>query len=141
MNTLPKEFVDIRAFLKEIPNINRGGCAIAALAMYRVGVKLGMNIQIVYFYDYDDDQAYKQNGVVAELETGKVTYCTHAGVVIDNHYMDTGGGLLNHRYPYYHILSEPLVIRTLKEAGWNPDFYRPKWLPIIEEVIGEKLLN
>ena len=139
MNTLPSEFVDIRNFLAKIPRINMGGCAIAALAMYRVGVRIGLNIKIVYFYSYIDDRAYMQNSALIKSGSGNPTYCTHAGVLIDNHYIDSSK-LLNDCYPYHHILPESLVIRTLKEDVWNSHFNRRKWLPIIEEKIKETLL-
>lgn len=140
MNTLPKEFLEVRNFLREIPHINRGGCAIAALAMYHVGLKLGMNIKVVYFYDFDDQHAYQQNDIAIEKDTGQVTYCNHAGVVVDNHYMDTLTNVVNDIYPYYHVVPESMVLRTLREGAWNPAFDRYKWLPVIESRVGQKLL-
>lgn len=128
-----------REFLSKIPNINRGGCAIAALAMFRYGKRLGLNVHIMYLYQHRDDYVNNLLALQGECEPSN---CMHATVVVDNEAWDSIKYVLTYIYDYKHFVPEEFVVRSLNiETHWSPEFDRKKYLPEIEAVLGEKLLN
>lgn len=131
-------FWAFRHFLSNIPSINRGGCAIAALAMYKLGKSLGMNVQIMYLYN--DSFRYSQNQMAKEGKDNP-TGCHHAIIILDNMYfLDSTKDVNIYKYDYRHVVSEELVRSSLVQDAWNPDFDRIRYLREIEDVLGEKLL-
>ena|SRR5687768_8608766 len=134
----PEEFRLVRYKLAGIPNINWGGCAVAALAMYRVGVRLGMNVQLMYLYDYDWDELYERNDN-ALVFNGTFGGCSHAVCVVDNTALDSLCETFIWLFPYRHFLPEKAVVASINDGKWNPRFKRDVYIPWIEEAIGEKL--
>ncbi len=131
-------FWAFRHFLGNIPSINRGGCAIAALAMYKLGKSLGMNVQIMYLYN--DSFRYSQNQLAKDGKDNP-TGCHHAIIVLDSmHFLDSTKDVNIYRYDYHHIVPEELVTSSLTRDAWNPEFDRVKYLKEIEDVLGQKLL-
>lgn len=127
-----------RAFLAQIPNINRGGCAIAALAMYRYAKRLGLNAQIMYLYQIKED--YNTNCLAVDGICDP-SNCMHAVCVMDNNSWDATKYVPVHVYGYRHFVPEELVKKSIITGTWNPEFDTKKYLPEIEAVLGEKLIN
>ena len=133
-----QEFWVFRQFLDRIPNINRGGCAYAALAMYKLGKRLGMNVHIMFLYcdrvDYTTN-SLAFNGVDDPCE------CMHACVTIDNEAYDSHKWVPVRIYSYQHFVPEELAIKAIRHGKWNTEFDKARYVPEIESVLGEKLLN
>lgn len=132
------KFRALRALLSKIPNINHGGCAIAALAMYQVGKEVGMNVQIMYLYDHESDSDF-QNNRYAIYGLAPISECCHAICVVDNTALDSRYEISTSIYPYKHFVPEEFVINSLKEDIWNKQFDRNLWLPRIEMFLGKRL--
>lgn len=108
----------IRAFLSNIPFINQGGCAYAALAMYRVGKSSGSNIKMLYAYD--DIEAFYINGAFMRGDTNEPATCTHAFVHVDDLFMDCKRSFeVLPSYERYHYVTEDLVVKSLSSSGWR----------------------
>lgn len=131
------EFKKFREFLGTIPNIDSGGCVIAALAMYKLAVRLGLEAYIEYLYTFDGQ--YTQNCSAIE-GNGKSTCCGHAICVVEGNPYDSTGYVVRRCWNYRHVVPERVVVEGLREVNiWNSTFDRNKWLPIIQSELGEIL--
>ncbi len=131
MNSL----AEVKNFLcYDIPYINRGGCGIAALAMYR-WLKdrnwLQEDTFIVYMYCYEDGY-FDHNQEIIDNGYGEMISCAHAVLHHDGSYHDSNGTHskydLNYKnYNIFHeIRDEQVVLDSINniEAGWNSNFER-----------------
>ncbi len=131
------EFKKFREYLSRIPNIDRGGCAIAALAMYRYAKRLGLEAHIEYLYTIE--QNYNQNCAAIE-GAGIGTCCGHAICVVDGNPYDSTGYVVAKEWNYRHVVPEHIVIQGLRIVNiWNDSFDRTKWLPQIQSELDEIL--
>ena len=100
----------------EMPEyINDGGCGFAALYMYRVLKRKGIQVAIVAFNyckrDIDD-------------------IAFHYGIKVHGYYYDTCGEIVDNEvlgveYKYVDEVPEEVLRMLLKQRwGWNPDFDR-----------------
>jgi hypothetical protein len=130
-------FTQARELLDGIPNINFGGCGIAALALVRWRKANGFkDAEIVY---YEDDQYDFQRNERA-LESG--TYDdmiapVHVLLKIGSRWYDTEGEYSppeDDDYLFHTIPIEALVT-TINVAEWNDDFMRGIYTPIISELL------
>ncbi len=133
-----QEFWVFRQLLDSIPNINRGGCAYAALAMYKLGKRLGMNVHIMYLYYCKED--YHINSLALD-RVDEPCECLHAVVTVDNDAYDSHKWVPVSIYTYRHFVPEELVIRSLRVGRWNDEFDKGRYVPEIESVLGEQLLT
>lgn len=134
--------------LDSIPNINRGGCGIAALAIFYILRKKNLleNAKIVFLtrcsYRHGDNKERLNNGQ-ALGSTG------HVIVKNGRQYMDSEGKY-EHRLQGYYALSIPMdeqgekaILRSLHSnndhSNWNVLFNRKKYIPIIERELGISL--
>ena len=122
--------------LDTIPNLNRGGCAIAALAAHEYASTIGLQTEIVYLLDRDKDYS--------SLLNNKPATCMHAVIKINNSYYDSFGRIYKNKLFRYFSrtvkslsLNKELVIESIKvKDGWNPAFNRKDNLPQIDRIIG-----
>ncbi len=132
MNTL----AEVKEFLEnDIPYINRGGCAISALAMYRW--LQGMNLlssdtHFVYMYqhrygDFQKNEERFNNG------TGRMSSCAHAVLFHEGSYHDSNGlhsksDFENRGFYHFHEMrKEKLVLESINNTDsncWNTTFER-----------------
>jgi len=132
------QMLNLITYLRTIPNLNRGGCAYAALAMYKYGLRLGLNVHMMYTYGGKED--YETNCLAFNDQEGGCE-CMHAVCVIDNEAYDSIGYVCMALWPYKHFVPEYLVRKTLQNGRWNPEFDRNTYVPLIEAYIGESLIN
>ena len=122
--------------LNTIPYLNRGGCAIAALAVHEYASKLGVQTEVVFLLSRAKDYS--------DLSNNKPATCMHAVIKINNCYYDSDGRVYKKRLPGYfsnHIkcipISKILLIESIRlKEGWNHTFDRKKNLPKIDKIIG-----
>ena len=128
-----KTFKEVRQYLNSIPDINCGGCAIAALAMQR-WLKKNRNKEsiIVYYHSFYSSESYHVN---QKYNLGIVKYpssCTHATVRVSSKNYDSEGLHKTSRYFRKIILDEKGIIKSINRYSiWNDDFDR-KYIKEIE---------
>ncbi len=121
--------------LDSIPNINRGGCGISALAVYRWCIKNGIEISDRPFVVLCDDEwdAIHCNDYLENNDLDNAWF-SHLAIEIDGELYDSEGAIdgdLWLRCPYQ--LSEDELLYAMNEvSGWNSDFRRERNVPIIE---------
>lgn len=134
-------------FLSEINYINRGGCGVAALALFHAAKKEGKDPKIYFIYSSWDQDNIKTNEAFLKGKRKKATSCHHVVVKIGNRWYDAKGTPDMSLYfdsSWYIIKETPL--KLLKSAVdnpgvWNPDFERKKFIPIIERFVGVELVK
>ncbi len=139
-DTMKKEitFNYLSRYFQTIPNINRGGCGVAALVLYRQAVKEGLNPEIVYCY-LGRDRAWEKNSKFIEGKTKKAASCDHIVLKINDEYYDCDG--VNRLatagwYSFTQTVSEKHLMNSLIYGGWNDDFDRRN-LKKIEDRFGK----
>jgi len=131
--TAIEEFHEIREKLNNIPNLNRGGCAIAALAMYRWALKNIplKDIKIVYLFS---ENPYIEEGMPS---------CSHAMVKIGKRIYDSDSKeklkVLKNKYEAVLMPDEEQVVESINDEYWNPMFEREIHLKKIEKITNVKL--
>lgn len=131
---VPQPIKDLCHFLARIPHINHGGCAIAALAIYKLAKGLGLDYKLVYLYSYGQD--YEDNSEA--LKRGDTPLaCSHACVSTGDMLMDCCG--LPPYFRYQQAVTEEFVINSILFAGWSDSFNKEEYLPQIEEYLGFSL--
>ena len=117
--------------LDDIPNLNSGGCAIAAINLHRYILSLGYYPQLVYLCDNRDVVEYNYGGEIS---------CYHALVKVGREYFDSTGW-----YTYMSLpkkwqglnvieLTPDYIEQHLRTGSWNRRFNRDKHLPTIEKI-------
>lgn len=140
---------DVLDYLNTIPYINRGGCAIAALAVYlwaKQNNKLPEDFEIWYLHYWTDDYNDNQNYLAGNNSWS--SSCTHAVIYYDGKIVDSNTEDVNTAAYGRHILSIPksmvetFILDTLDNIYmWNPDFNREKYVPQIEEKLNITLTS
>jgi hypothetical protein len=132
--------LDVFTYIKEkVPDINAGGCGIAALSVLRTIGYDPSRMSIVYLYDEDEEGEASCNMRLLNrnnLKGGCVP--SHVCLLVDGDFLDADGDepLLK-----YHLTHSGGTIRELIELintgnHWNSDFDRSRALPIIEKFLG-----
>lgn len=140
-------FEDVRNYLASIPNINKGGCGVAALAMYRWLKKnnqLCSNFKFVILYScWHDADIIENNKHVLQTGHGSAVACSHICItngmyeVIDS---DSEIDASNYKDVQY-ISEEWFLINMLDNVGsWNTLFDR-KWVKSIEKKLNIDIIK
>ncbi len=120
-----KSFLRLRRYLASIPDIDKGGCGIAALVMHRWLKKHGKASEIVYFYDDTTGTSFTINDaiVTGREEDYDPVGCAHALIKYKGKFYDPNG--VQHDSRSSHILSEDFVVRSIwNEDAWSTIFNR-----------------
>ena len=122
------KFKEVLQFLNNIPYINHGGCAIAALSIHRWLNKYGIKSSIIYCYRDSDDLHYSL--FIDYLNTnpyglGRPAGCAHAFIKIGKQLFDSRGRVKKHTYSRFIEISEKSAVTSLQyENDWNGSFNR-----------------
>lgn len=126
--------------LSSIPDINAGGCGIAAYAIAEFFRSKGCEANIVYLYSSYDFERYFSNGRFMDGQTERATSCTHAVVKV---YKECGyelydsDGLFNNecKYEYSQEMTDDAVVASINNIDqWNSMFDRDHIQSIEEEL-------
>jgi len=149
MNLVQNLFLNyVRIKLRHIPNINRGGCGIAVLAVYmflKKWNKLPESFQVVTLYSdiYGEEHNYETNSNFINNNSSKAAPCSHFAFMIDNHIMDCNETLLEFKIEKMLVVPQDKTETFLRTAintyGWNTSFNRTKYIPIINKMLKIKL--
>ena len=131
--TLKEEILAKLEKLDNVPNVNYGGCAIAAYALVEWLKSKGIHAHVVYLFEGYDEEA-RDN-----LEYGiKPDSCGHAVVALDNVYYDSRGvyTMGDGRYELALTLEQDTVMHSIKyAASWNLAFNRETGVPAINRIL------
>jgi hypothetical protein len=134
---------DVQEALDIIPNINHGGCGIAALALARWIKKNKPYFKVHFILAYDNRKEFKNNtDVICNIEKTRAVAVAHAGVVIELNrggapcIVDSKGAFPITRYECTHTFAdEAIMVKAINEGNnWNPEFNRAN-VYIIEQVL------
>ena len=117
-----KSLKDVCTFLRSIPCINQGGCAISALAMHRWLKFRGEKSEIYFTYASKTDPYFKTNQSFLEGKRPTGTSCLHALLEYNGDFYDCNGTRPNRHN--YHIMSENIVVDLINIPKWNESFDR-----------------
>lgn len=130
-----KNISQVQKFLRSIPDIDFGGCGIAALVIYDYLVVNKVDAEIVYAYhSYDPD--YETNLSAIQNGGDRLQACAHAMVKVNGLFHDCRGERRVDTYARHHAISREMVVKSLDSSGWNDTFKRYRYLPVIEKAIG-----
>lgn len=126
--------------MNNISNINSGGCAIAALAMYRWLKKKGQikkKTDFHFCYHHKDENTLKKNKNNLKRNNNLLS-CTHAFIYFKGEYMDSES-IINVEAGYNYddytfinkkniikIYDENLILDSINSGGWNSSFERQR---------------
>lgn len=137
-------FEDVQAAINQVPNINRGGCGIAALAMARWIKKNNPNFMTYLFVmGHNDVGSFKLNAqVVAKATELEPTSAAHIGLIVYDHMTDTQkivdcNSIYNMlEYDYVNTFhDEAVLLKAINRVDhWNTAFSR-KHVATIAEVL------
>lgn len=136
----------IRKIISEIDSINRGGCGIAAYAVYLYLKEkdiLPKSFRIVTLHCTDMDNAAHNNRFIIGQEKNGVS-ANHIGFMIDNIIMDCKKIIDLTEYRSVVVIPRNKIVEYLISAlttslDWNPSFNRNRQIPIIEKKLKIKL--
>lgn len=116
-------------YLKTIPDINNGGCGIAALALYRVIKDSGVKTEFVTLTDLD----YIKNNNSKRISNNEYpTSNSHIVLVVNDIPYDSNGRYYMGEYDYHiPFNSEELLLEAINEDSWNRAFDRDRYTPLI----------
>jgi hypothetical protein len=136
---------NIASALRDIdfPNINCGGCGIAALAAVRLAKKHNEDVGIIFLYNSYDKRRYDTNqAALVEKNLDKWGMVpTHIAIVFDGIPVDTEGTVDMDKYQYTQTDITELDLLTIINFSddWNDRFQRDKAIPRIEKILDIKL--
>ena len=129
--------------LRDIPNINEGGCGIAALVIYRQLKEVGFNPTILFMYGEGEDSEFLKN-LNLEANGDNLYAPEHVAIALGDRVFDAFGKLPTDAYSGWHSVSDLELVNCINspEVGmWNSDFKRvvlkdyPDILGLIPDVI------
>lgn len=135
-----KDVASLQNYLDSIPDINAGGCGIAAYFIYKQLKQDGKNPEIVFMYQ-PGNPSYEQN-LAALKGQDHPTSAAHVMVKADGKYYDAEGVNDDGWYGLRlrHTASEKFLLQAIADrGGWNSMFERDEWLPEIEKKVGINL--
>jgi hypothetical protein len=135
---MSKNLESILEILNAVPDINRGGCGISALTIYRWCKKNGVSVSDHPFVVLCEDE-WEVSHNNAACENGKVNEITIPHVVIeiggelhDSEGID-GGLILSNPYRQDYQLNEAELLSIINMDAWNSMFNRERWKDYIAE--------
>jgi hypothetical protein len=130
------KFEEVKTFLSGIGNINRGGCGISALSMYRWLKKndKAKVYKFVYAYRSDDKDEYLNNKNILKGGNGTPKSCCHCFLKKGNKCFDCVESINIENYKWIQIIEEEEFIKNSinNVSCWNSLFNREN-IKIIEE--------
>jgi hypothetical protein len=137
---------DVLEFLGTIPNINLGGCGIAAISVLRWAEKYSpesrKEITPVFCYHEDEPKTCESNMVnsIAGNANG-VSTPSHIGIMYKGSILESGGEEVDtENYPLFHEVSVEILEACLSNYWtWNCFFSRFQSIPLIESALGISL--
>jgi hypothetical protein len=137
-------FNEVREYLADIPGISKGGCGVAALAMYlwlkkHNAISDGFAFVLLYSW-FDDDEEYENNAYVLLSKKGNATAPCHIAIRYNEHIIDVDSAIdISHWGKMQVVTDEWFIWNMINNVGsWNPTFDRD-YIKQIESKLGIEL--
>lgn len=133
----PLDFNGVLSYLDSIPNINNGGCGIAALAIYR-WLKKNQPEKECKITFLSDNYIYSLNCEKLKSNILSLVVPSHIVVEIDGKFYDSDGEYPNYRGNCYYQVKEDHLITTINCPdcnNWN-DVFKRKHTKSIAKTLG-----
>ena len=113
-----ENFEDVRKYLSGIPNIDSGGCGIAALSMYR-WLEKNKREQPKFICCYVDLGDYKKNLLYLGGDNDKLTAPNHCGIEYKNNFLDNYSVIPVWKYKGgSHLTNEQGMLDLINFGDW-----------------------
>ena len=120
MNTL----TEVRQYLSSIPDINFGGCGIAALSMFRWCKKREIFTQIICLESEEEEAESNLKKLAKGIAIG-LSAPSHCGIVYESTVMDCNQEELQEKVEITYLVNEyEMVSLIITGRGWNDSFDR-----------------
>lgn len=131
-----KNIEDVQNFLNGIESINRGGCAISALSMYKWLKNSGYDGDVKFVYMYDGRDRYVNNSNVLRDGEGVAQAATHCCLLYNGKFIDSTGNIDLNKFSWVQIIEkETFIKKSIKNKGdWNHSLNRANVKKIEEEL-------
>jgi hypothetical protein len=119
-----KTFEDVKDYLKSIPYINMGGCALSAYAMF-LWLKKNNQLPKKFKFVFLSDGEYADNARVIKTKKGNAKACGHVVIKINGQMMDCRGFYTNYQYDKFIEFTprrEWFIINALNNGDWAKYF-------------------
>lgn len=140
-----KTIDDLKQIVKElrnIPNINRGGCGIASYVIYQLALQIVPDSSVVELrFLFTGQQAAKRNdAIIQERKVDQLVVPDHCCVHVLKRSFDT---IFLPTFSFYptktNVPIEFLMRMLLTQEGWNKRFNRKEYVPQIQKLSGVDL--
>ncbi len=117
---------DVQEYLETIPSINRGGCGISALAIFRWLKLNNENDDTKFVFLYNQKSDYLNNKKVLKGQDGNPSVPGHCCLLYDGKFIDSAGKYDISNYSWLQIIDEEeFITKSLNEQdSWNHSFDR-----------------
>ncbi|MFA5207385.1 MAG: hypothetical protein WC428_01895 [Candidatus Paceibacterota bacterium] len=137
-------FEEVRNYLNNIDSINRGGCGISALSMYRWLKKHGQTTEHTAFYFLDNDSSNHENN--QEYFTNKevvLRASSHIVLLHNDQTIDSTGfhSINDYDYNFLEKSEEYLLAMINNVWTWNYKFERKAHVKNIAKTLGINLTD
>ena len=127
VSNMKKTFKQTVKSLDKIPDINHGGCGLAALALFDASKREGKKAKIVYCYTGWDVTALHKNNQFKEGKRKKATSCHHVVIKLGKRYWDSTGALSKKEIKNFDTVDEEITRKHLissinNKGSWNDVF-------------------
>lgn len=135
---MKQTFEEVRNFLSNIPYINRGGCGVAALSMYRWLEKGKREIPKIVLL-YPDYSTYKENKEGLRQENTKLKAPLHCAIKYRDKIIDSTEEIVENIYSFQQIVGKKEILKLINKGKWNNEFNREENIPLIERTLAVDL--
>ena len=123
-------FEDVREYLSNIPAISKGGCGVAALAMYlwlKKNERLPDGFEFVLLYSiFEDDDIFENNAEVLHNKRGNACAPCHIAIKYKDQIIDADSTINTSNWDKIQFVTDEWFIWNMINniGSWNPTFNR-----------------
>jgi hypothetical protein len=133
----PKTFHAARKLLDTIPNINRGGCGIAALALARWARQHSKKTGGFMFVDFDYGETCEHNqDALSCNDIDALVVPNHIAIKYAGRWYDTNEADVYSEWVIEDNITENILLYIINKGSWNLCFDRCKQVRVIETLLG-----
>lgn len=142
---LTKKIQEKFSKIKDIENLNRGGCLFAAYGVYLSLKKDGLdcsNLRIVQLASCDDIKELNKNKSFLKGDSQNAESSSHFAITVNGKDFYDSTGVITKDYLYHLEIPSNQIDSfsksSLKNGQWNSSFERNEGVPLIENNLGIK---
>jgi hypothetical protein len=124
LNPEIENFEEVRKYLSNIPNINYGGCGVAALSMYR-WLEKNKNKKSNLVICYNNSEKYEKTIENLGKDNDKLFAPSHCGIKYKNNFLDARENIFIAIYCHSHLIDEKKMLQLINFGDfWSEEFER-----------------